>query len=83
MANDELNNTGANERPRIDVDDDGALHDWAKKFDTTPQQIRDAVAAVGNQAADVEMHLKGSHATSNADQERRAAGQTGQPDGNR
>ena len=47
------------------------LRDWAKKFDATPEQIKEAVKRVGNRAADVEMDLKGSHATTNADQEAR------------
>ena len=48
--------------PRIDIHDDAQLHEWAKKFDVTPDQIREAVQAVGDAAADVEMHLKGSRA---------------------
>lgn len=56
---------------RIDTDDEAALHDWARRLDTTAQQLRDAVAAVGDRAADVELHLKGSRASSNADEEAR------------
>lgn len=52
---------------RIDVGDPAALALWAKKLDASDMQLRDAVAAVGNIAADVEMHLKGSHSTTNAD----------------
>jgi hypothetical protein len=52
---------------RIDVNDNDACAQWAKKLDTTVMQLRDAVAAVGNKVADVEMHLKGSHSTSNSD----------------
>ena len=52
---------------RIDPDDEAALNQWAEKLDTTEQQLIDAIAAVGNLAADVEMHLKGSHSTTNAD----------------
>ena len=59
-------------RTRIDVDQAQALHEWARKFDATPEQIRDAVQAVGDLAADVEMYLKGTHATTNADQQARA-----------
>ena len=57
---------------QIDVHDERALQEWATKLDATPEEIRDAVQAVGDQAADVEMHLKGSHATTNAEQEARA-----------
>ena len=55
------------EPDRIDMNDPAACAQWAKKLDATQAQLRDAVAAVGNIAADVEMHLKGSHSTTNAD----------------
>ncbi|MEF7616171.1 DUF3606 domain-containing protein [Aquincola sp. MAHUQ-54] len=53
---------------RIDVQQAQALRDWAKKFDVTPEQIKEAVDAVGDSAPDVEQHLKGSKATSNSEQ---------------
>lgn len=60
--------TQAGQAPdRIDVNDPAACAHWAQKLDTTEQQLRDAVKAVGDKAADVEMHLKGSHSTTNAD----------------
>ena len=52
---------------RINVNDPATAEQWAKKLDVTVSQLRDAVAAVGDQAADIEMHLKGSHSTTNAD----------------
>ena len=52
---------------RINVDADHELRDWAKKFDATPEQIKEAVQAVGDRADDVEMHLKGSRSSTNAD----------------
>ena len=52
---------------RIDVNDPQALEHWAKKLDATAQQLRDAVKAVGDKAADVEGHLKGVHSTTNSD----------------
>ena len=63
---------GGTESATIDVKDDANVRHWASKLDATPEQIREAVEAKGNLAADVEMHLKGSHATTNADQEARA-----------
>ena len=57
------------ERDRIDINDEHDVRDWAKKFNASPQQIREAVGAVGDHADEVEMHLKGSRATSNADSE--------------
>lgn len=55
---------------RIAINDPAALAEWAKKLDTTDDQLRDAIAKVGDKAADVEMHLKGSHSTTNADRMR-------------
>jgi hypothetical protein len=40
---------------------------WAKEFDATPEQIEDAISAVGPRKADIEMHLKGSRSSSNSD----------------
>lgn len=51
----------------IAVDDASQLEAWAKKLDTTEMQLRDAVKAVGDRAADVEMHLKGVRSTTNDD----------------
>lgn len=52
---------------RIDVKDEQALQQWAKKLDATPEQLREAVQAVGDKAPDVEMHLKGVRSTTNED----------------
>ena len=52
---------------RIDVNDLAASEEWARKLDVTAAQLREAVAAVGDKAADVEMHLKGSRSSTNAD----------------
>lgn len=71
MADDKIK-TDEPDGTRIDVNELDQLHSWAKKLDTTPEQLKEAVKAVGDRAADVEMHLKGSHATTNADQEKRA-----------
>ncbi|WP_162585510.1 DUF3606 domain-containing protein [Variovorax sp. RA8] len=49
----------------IDVSSSSAVEDLAKRFDATPQQIRDAVKAVGSRVADVELHLKGTRSSSN------------------
>ncbi|MCW7537143.1 DUF3606 domain-containing protein [Aquabacterium sp. A7-Y] len=58
---------GADARPRIDVHQEQALREWSKKLDATPEQLREAVEAVGDGADDVEMHLKGSRSSSNSD----------------
>jgi Protein of unknown function (DUF3606) len=62
------------EPDRIDVNDNDACAQWAKKLDTTVMQLRDAVTAVGDKVADVELHLKGSHSTSNSDRVRELGG---------
>lgn len=59
--------TSPSQSDRIDLDDETSLERWAGKFDATPEQIREAVEAVGDQAPDVEMHLKGSRSTTNSD----------------
>ena len=58
---------GSQEVKRIDLDDAAGLRDWARKFDATPEQLREAVAAVGDHPDDVEMHLKGSRSSSNSE----------------
>ena len=62
-----MTNQPGEQPDRIDVNDDQALAGWAKKLDATPEQLREAVQAVGDRAADVEMHLKGTRSTSNSD----------------
>jgi hypothetical protein len=59
---------------RIDLEDQQAAARWARKFDATPEQLREAVQAVGDKAADVEMHLKGSRSSSNSDRVRELGG---------
>ncbi|RYF31035.1 MAG: DUF3606 domain-containing protein [Comamonadaceae bacterium] len=57
---------------RIDVQSDAALAEWAKRFDVSPDQVKEAVAKVGDAAGDVEMHLKGSRSSTNEDQVEKA-----------
>lgn len=57
---------------RIDVAQERELRDWSKKLDATPEQLKEAVQAVGDRATDVEQHLKGSRATTNAERTREA-----------
>lgn len=47
---------------------------WADEFDATPEQIAEAIAAVGASQADIEMHLKGTRSTTNSDRVRDAGG---------
>lgn len=64
--------TGASQGQRIDVDREQDLREWARKLDATEEQLREAVAAVGPLASDVEDHLKGSRATTNSERTRQA-----------
>ena len=52
---------------RIDLQNEGSMHEWAKKLDATPAQLKEAVEAVGNLASDVEAHLKGSRSSVNSE----------------
>jgi hypothetical protein len=52
----------------------GQIRQWAEELDATPEQIEQAIAAVGPRQADIEMHLKGSRSTSNSDRTREAGG---------
>jgi len=59
---------------RIDVNDPQELERWAKKLDASAEQLRQAVQAVGERAADVEMHLKGARASTNSDRVKELGG---------
>jgi hypothetical protein len=59
---------------RIDLGDEQEVARWAKKLDATPEQLREAVQAVGDRAADVEMHLKGARSTTNSDRVKELGG---------
>ena len=59
---------------RIDLNNEQALATWARKFDASAEQIREAVEAVGNHPDDVELHLKGSRSSSNSERVAKQAG---------
>ena len=46
---------------------DDEIERMAREFDATPEQIREAIQAVGPRQGDIEMHLKGSRSSSNSD----------------
>lgn len=68
----EQTNAGGGQPERIRVDDEQDLRDWATRLDASPQQIRDAVQAVGDDASEVEVYLKGTRSTVHSDQVRDA-----------
>lgn len=60
--------TSAQPQPdHINVQDSESLARWTGELDTTEEQLKEAVAQVGDKAADVEMHLKGTRSTTNKD----------------
>lgn len=67
-------NVPGREPDRIDLQDEEALARWAQRLDASPEQLREAVQAVGDRVADVEMHLKGARSSSNADRVKELGG---------
>ena len=55
---DDKTKRGGQDRTRIDVSQDYELRDWAEKFGVSKEQLKAAVQAVGDRAADVEKYLK-------------------------
>ena len=59
--------TAASDQVRINIAQQSELDTWSKKLDATPDQLREAVAAVGDLASEVELHLKGSRSSINSE----------------
>jgi len=57
---DDKGKSGGQDRKRINVNEDYELRDWAAKFGVTKEQLKEAVAKVGDRADEVERHLKGT-----------------------
>lgn len=57
---DDKTKSGGQDRKRISLSEDYEVRDWSKKFGCTPDELTAAVAAVGNEAGDVEAYLKKS-----------------------
>jgi len=55
---DDKSKTGGADRSRISLSEDYEVRDWSKKFGVTPEELKAAVAEVGNAADAVEAHLK-------------------------
>jgi len=53
-------NEARQDRSRIDVNQEYELLDWTQKFGVSKEQVKAAVRAVGDKAADVERRLRGS-----------------------
>ena len=54
---DDKSKTGAQDRSRINVNEDYELAAWSKKFGVSAQQVRAAVEKVGDRVKDVEAEL--------------------------
>jgi methyl-accepting chemotaxis protein len=54
---DDRTRRGSPDSKRIDVNDDHELRNWAMSFNTTTEQIKDAVAKVGTSAEEVRNYL--------------------------
>lgn len=57
MADDKTK-SGGQDRTRISLNEDYEVADWCAKFGVTTEQLKAAVAAVGDQASRVESYLK-------------------------
>lgn len=55
---DNTQQSGGQDRKRINVNQDHELRDWSKKFGVTPDELKDAVKKVGDRAEAVERELK-------------------------
>ena len=62
MSNNASKRSGE-DRHIIHIAEEDEVREWARKFDASPQQIKEAVQAVGDRADDVELYLKGSRST--------------------
>lgn len=54
---DNKSQTGGQDRERININQDYELRDWAKSLNTTPERLKEAVAAVGDRAEKVREFL--------------------------
>jgi hypothetical protein len=57
MADDTTHRHGQ-DRTRINVHESYELRDWSHKFNVTPEQLREAVARVGDRAEQVQRYLQ-------------------------
>jgi hypothetical protein len=56
---DSTDNRHGQDRKRINVNQDYELRDWAKRFNVTPERLKQAVEAVGDRADKVQQYLQG------------------------
>jgi hypothetical protein len=76
---DNLQQRGGQDRQRIDVNQDHELRDWSKKFGVSPQQLKEAVQAVGDRADKVQDYLqRGQGANRSGSGSERSGGKSGE-----
>jgi hypothetical protein len=54
---DNTQSTGGQDRKRINIHQDYELRDWSQKFGVSAEELKRAVAAVGDQADKVQAYL--------------------------
>lgn len=54
---DDKTKTGGQDRQRIALNEDYEVRDWCKSLNTTPERLKEAVAAVGDRAEKVREYL--------------------------
>jgi hypothetical protein len=55
---DDLNKRGGQDRRRINLNQDFEVRDWSSKFGVSPDELKKAVEAVGNEAEKVGEYLR-------------------------
>ena len=60
---DSTQSAGGQDRKRINVNQDYELRDWSQKFGVTPDELKAAVRAVGDQADKVKDYLSRAGST--------------------
>src|SRR4051812_42659653 len=58
IMSDNKQNPGAQDRARINLNEEYEVRDWSKKFGVNPDELRKAVKEAGSMATDVEAYLK-------------------------
>lgn len=55
----------------IDPSDSAQMDRLSRKLNATSQQLREAIDSVGDKVSDIELHLKGTRSTTNAEEVQR------------
>ena len=71
---DDLSTRHGRDRERINVNQDHELRHWSQKLGVTPDKLKEAVQAVGDDAEKVQQHLRKSVSDSAASRSTQAPG---------